>query len=109
MIAKHSREYLAYMHSEEWKQKRRERLEVDGYACCMCGKTAQECIEDGEFLHVHHVSYDRIFNEDVMHDLCTVCPDCHARIHRYYNRKRDRQYGIGMIAGEGYEEEGTTA
>lgn len=78
-----SEQYKEYMLSHEWDQKRIQRLWIDDYECVMCGKTADE----GR-LHVHHIHYRTLGNENVMTDLCTLCDECHRKIHRYYNRKR---------------------
>lgn len=77
-----SQEYDNYISSAEWAEKRKQRMKIDHYRCCMCGKSGK--------LQVHHVSYDRLGHEDVFHDLCTLCPECHKLIHNYYNRKRNR-------------------
>lgn len=58
-----------------WKAKRQQRLELDGCRCRTCG-------HDGAIwpLTVHHVSYDRWGDEDVEHDLITLCAACHWAI-----------------------------
>ena len=76
----HSRLYVNYMKSEEWQQKRKDRLLIDNYECCMCGRTTR--------LECHHVTYKRLGREDVRTDLATLCHDCHVRLHRFYSRKR---------------------
>lgn len=58
-----------------WRDKRRQRLEIDGHKCRTCG-------HDGSTwqLEVHHVSHERFGNEDVEHDLITLCSSCHNAI-----------------------------
>lgn len=55
-----------------WRDKRRQRLEIDGHKCRTCG-------HDGSIyqLEVHHVSYERFGDEDVENDLITLCSACH--------------------------------
>lgn len=61
-----------YYNSPEWAKKRNERLKLDGYKCARCGFTRA--------LQVHHINYDRLFNEDVSTDLVTLCKKCHNEI-----------------------------
>ena len=64
--------YGEYMRGDEWKQKRRARIELDGYRCKMCGSPIN--------LNVHHITYDRLGYEE-MDDLVTLCKICHAKLH----------------------------
>jgi 5-methylcytosine-specific restriction endonuclease McrA len=63
--------YRSYIQSEEWKQKRAEKLRANP-SCEMC---------DG-FKHrqVHHLTYERLGNE-LLDDLVTLCRRCHAIEH----------------------------
>lgn len=61
-----------YMNSQEWKQKRIKRIEMDGGCCVLCGRK--------KGLVVHHVTYDNYRNEN-MEDLITLCRSCHYRVH----------------------------
>ena len=54
-----------------WKEKRGQRLHMDGRLCVMCGSKATQ---------VHHVTYERLGIED-MGDLRSVCTSCHEHIH----------------------------
>ena len=67
--------YKIYLSSDHWKETRKKRLELDGYKCCICGI--------GCDLDVHHLSYDRLWNEDVEHDLVTLCRVCHKTFHDF--------------------------
>lgn len=61
--------YAEYLASDEWKQRRKQRiLESDG-KCEACGTTLD--------LQVHHLTYDRIFHEP-MRDLMALCNYHHA-------------------------------
>jgi hypothetical protein len=67
--------YGKYLASEKWKAKRLLVLERDDYFCQDCGVDLQ-----GKLAHVHHLTYDRIFNEKLS-DLQTLCPECHMKEH----------------------------
>ena len=66
------------MKSDMWRDKRAERMKIDDYACVMCGSKWE--------LEVHHIHYRRLGRENVLTDLCTLCKNCHKKIHRYYDR-----------------------
>lgn len=70
--------YQNYMKSQEWRNKAKERLEIDDYQCVLCG-----CNGD---LEVHHITYKRLGSENVYQDLVSVCPRCHVLLHNYYRR-----------------------
>jgi 5-methylcytosine-specific restriction endonuclease McrA len=80
----HSGEYTAYMQSEEWRAKRKERLRIDHYLCTMCGCKQTRT----KRLEIHHLHYGTLGNENVYSDLASLCPTCHARLHRFYERLR---------------------
>lgn len=61
-------EYSEYLNSEAWQKKRHERLVIAKYRCSACPKN--------KAVHVHHLTYERIFNED-MADLLPLCEDHH--------------------------------
>ena len=73
-------DYKKYINSPQWKHKRLLRLKVDRFKCRTCGET--------ENLECHHVTYDRLGNED-LEDLITLCKACHKAI---TNVIRDRRY-----------------
>lgn len=75
--------YREYIRSDAWKQKKQERIAIDGQ-CVMCHRP----IEQIRSVQVHHVTYKRLGNENVLTDLCTLCGSCHRKIHAFYNRKR---------------------
>lgn len=66
------------MNSENWRNKAKERLNIDNYECVLCGKIGE--------LEVHHISYKRLGFENVYEDLVSVCPKCHVLLHNYYRR-----------------------
>jgi hypothetical protein len=64
--------YRLYLDSKKWKYKRKRIKRRDGWRCHVCGNK--------EFLHVHHLTYDNLFNERKS-DLVTLCKDCHKELH----------------------------
>lgn len=72
------KEYQEYLISNQWHQKKAERLKIDGYRCRGCGKlhTADNPLE------CHHVNYYRFGYENIFTDLISLCRDCHKREHR---------------------------
>lgn len=65
-----------------------------GYSCQICGinfETQYGDVGKG-FIHVHHVdfisSFDGVVHEiDPREELISVCPNCHAMLHRRLNGK----------------------
>ena len=76
-------EYRKYMKSSKWQKKKQQRIEIDN-GCCMCKRS----LENIRSVQVHHVTYARLGDENVLTDLCTVCGSCHKKLHNYYNRIR---------------------
>ena len=77
--------YKKYLRSEQWQQKKAERLAIDDYCCVMCHRPEGRC-KNG--LICHHINYRRLGNENVYEDLVSLCPACHLKIHAYYKRVR---------------------
>lgn len=77
--------YKKYMRSKEWEQKRQQRLEIDNHKCAMCDRPESKC-KDG--LQMHHITYERLEDENVLTDLVSLCSACHVKIHKYYGRRR---------------------
>lgn len=84
LMVEHSAEYEQYLKSDEWEQKKQERMEIDGFRCVCCGRSVEHC----RTMQVHHVTYQRLGRENVLTDLCTVCGSCHKKIHNYYSRRK---------------------
>lgn len=61
-------EYAEYLQSDAWKQKRLQRLSIAQFRCSACNNS--------KAVHVHHLTYERIFNEE-MGDLLPLCEDHH--------------------------------
>lgn len=67
--------YHEYLNSPEWKEKRKLALERDNFICQHCKNATAE--------DVHHISYDKIYNEP-LYDLLSVCRTCHHEIHKSF-------------------------
>ena len=78
-----SEEYKKYMKSDKWQKKKQERINIDK-CCVMC----QRPLDKIRSLQVHHITYQRLGDEDVLNDLVTLCGSCHKKIHNYYKRVR---------------------
>lgn len=68
--------------TEEWKNKRKEILQRDGFTCCSCGAF-------GKTLNVHHLSYekDREYWDYPNSNFVTLCKDCHSKLHGHKEGK----------------------
>ena len=67
-------QYEEYLRSEEWSNKRQQRLVLAGKRCEVCGTNKPP-------IHVHHLTYARIFNEE-MTDLLPLCERHHEEIEK---------------------------
>lgn len=74
-------DYEAYLKSPEWKNKKVTRLAFDNWQCGICHIE----ITDGRY-ETHHLNYSRLGNEDIEHDLITLCHDCHSAFHSVWER-----------------------
>lgn len=72
-------EYDDYItNSPIWKQKQKDRLEIDGHRCQMCGTWGTTWNR----LMVHHMNYQTpLGTEDTYKSLVTLCESCHAGLH----------------------------
>lgn len=75
--------YQAHLASPNWRLKRQARLEIDRHRC-------QTCLHDGSQwrLEVHHRTYDRLGDEDVLRDLITLCSSCHEAVTSVIRQRR---------------------
>lgn len=85
--------YLNYLLSDEWKQKKKERLGFDNYTCQICGKRSETELE------VHHRNYDNLYNEKV-EDLITLCFKCHNIEQERYKVKKEVNKSFGSFKEE---------
>ena len=79
--------YKTYIRSEAWRKKRQEVFALKGEWCDDCGTSSN--------LHVHHLTYDNLFNEK-MEDLQVLCKSCHEKEHGrsfsdYSKKKRKKR------------------
>ena len=65
--------YSEYIKSELWNTKRLEAFMRHGTSCELCG--------NDENIHVHHATYENLFNENAETDLVILCYDCHDNVH----------------------------
>ena len=72
--ANNRQDYLDYLDSKEWKEKKAIRFFLDRGKCQECG-TKLEFRQS----HCHHKSYDWLY-EEPMEDLETLCRYCHIEI-----------------------------
>lgn len=80
-----NKQYYAYLKSPAWQAKKRACIERSKQnansdnmfgVCERCGYRPWKPI-----LQVHHLTYERIFNED-LEDLILICPRCHKQLHK---------------------------
>jgi len=64
-----SKEYIEYINSEKWREKRQIIAQRDNYTCRYCGKKTKN-------FDVHHLTYAHLFDEP-LDDLVLVCRNCH--------------------------------
>jgi len=90
-------------------------LEFHGYSCAVCDFNFEEVFGDigKNYIHVHHLRpLSEIGSEyviDPIKDLCPVCPNCHAMLHRKKDEdfnsieelKKIVEINSQQIAGEG--------
>jgi len=78
----HKKEYEAYLKSDKWAQIKLDIIQIRGEKCERCGEK--------EELHLHHLTYKRLFAE-MPEDLELICRDCHKAEHGITKRKRRRK------------------
>jgi 5-methylcytosine-specific restriction endonuclease McrA len=76
-----TQQYQDYLNSNTWKQKRLKVLNRAKFTCERCKKK--------QATQIHHLTYDRIFNEKLS-DLQAVCGKCHMAIHGIKEGKKKR-------------------
>ncbi|MCP4363526.1 MAG: hypothetical protein GY796_36470 [Chloroflexi bacterium] len=64
--------YRRHLKSDKWQKTRLRILRRDGFKCTKC--------RSRDRLQVHHLTYERVGNEDD-DDLITLCDDDHAAVH----------------------------
>lgn len=64
-----------YLRSDEWKWTRKQAIRYHGTRCHDCH------LDAGRYPDVHHVTYDRLGNENIVTDLVVLCRRCHDKRH----------------------------
>lgn len=72
----HKQRYSDYLKSKEWASLKNDLIQNRGLNCEDCGCSKKSA----SLLHVHHVTYERLFNEEP-DDLVILCAECHAVRH----------------------------
>lgn len=75
MKFKNKLKYRAYLLSPEWLTIKIDIIQQRGCKCEKCGKKGKP-----NELHLHHKTYDRLYNE-LATDLQLLCPPCHKGVH----------------------------
>lgn len=98
MSVKHSRRktrfeiaYERYMNSEEWRTKRKQRLEIDRHQCQYpkeCGGICGDSGSKTNYLEVHHIRYPKKLGTEGMSDLITLCKQHHEITHHFLKQQR---------------------
>lgn len=73
--------YKRYIRSPAWKARRKDLLRARGAICEVCGGSGR--------LHVHHLTYVRLFDE-LDSDLSILCDECHMAVHNRWSIVRKR-------------------
>lgn len=81
--------YDRYLLGAHWREKRAQRLEIDGHRCVRCGSDKK--------LHVHHKTYKSI-GAELMEHLETLCQVCHRRHHKEERAARQVRRTSGTAA-----------
>lgn len=77
------KQYKRYLNTKKWKDKRIELFNIRGEKCEKCGSKND--------LHIHHLTYENIFNEK-LEDLQILCKFCHKAEHNgRFNKKKDKK------------------
>ena len=78
-----TKEYIEYIQSAEWRNKRLEKAKEQNYTCEICGKKIKTGFE------VHHRTYINLGNEPLC-DLAFLCKNCHTKIHKEHNETKNK-------------------
>jgi len=73
--------YKEYLKSSKWFDLKKQRLSIDEFTCQQCG-TRIDFINS----HCHHITYQRLYIENIYQDLVSVCVQCHNEIHEFYRK-----------------------
>jgi 5-methylcytosine-specific restriction endonuclease McrA len=65
-------EYVEYLKSEDWQERRKEMMEEANWECYECGEKATQ---------LHHLNYNNIGFELLYVDVVPLCNKCHKEVH----------------------------
>lgn len=65
-------EYIEYLKSTDWHERRKELMEEANWVCSECGEKATQ---------LHHLSYENLGEEELEIDVVPLCKDCHKEKH----------------------------
>ena len=65
-------EYVEYLKSDDWKERRKEMMDEANWTCSMCG---------GKATQLHHLNYNNLGFEILDEDVIALCTQCHKDIH----------------------------
>lgn len=96
-----TKQYLAYLKSTDWQQKRRKKLNRKGRLkrrCAICGSR--------DNLDIHHLIYRTPLSAARQNDLRVLCRRCHGLTHdlirsgvlKFGNRKPNRRFTLTFRA-----------
>ena len=79
--------YYKYLRSKQWADIKLDLIQTRGAQCERCGAKRKQL----RYLHVHHLTYKNLFNEEP-EDLEILCAPCHRAEHNIgKKRKRDKK------------------
>ena len=73
-----NKDYHTYLLSDKWKAVRIKKLNK-------CNNRCEGC-QSKEKLHIHHLTYRRIFDEH-LDDLMVLCDECHIKAHTIWDKQ----------------------
>jgi len=65
-------DYIDYLKSEDWRERRKELMEEANWECAKCGAKATQ---------LHHLNYNNLQCEVLFEDVIAVCTYCHKDLH----------------------------
>ena len=65
-------DYIDYLQSDDWKERRKELMEEANGECSECGDKATE---------LHHLNYNKLGYEELDEDVVALCNECHKEMH----------------------------
>lgn len=75
-------QYEEYLRTNEWKQKKANRLAFDNWSCGFCHRS----IKEGDRYETHHIKYNRLGHEQIETDIVSLCPKCHQDFHNSWKK-----------------------